>query len=260
MSLESVIQGIIDKLTRRQADALKLKISTVFVAGFRASGTKAPISALQKEQIKKIYKENLGAITEYNDFLGSQMADTIKDRIAQGGSYSDIQKDIRQYVTQTFGKDGVTINRVGQTRKIVTVGRNGELIRTTKEITRPYTSTIDAYSQMLSRTSAHAALESGRAEGYKKQGVKKVRLVGGDWERSRPWHQALVGNIYEIGSDDYEMAMSILSEPFCRHRFIPFMDDPEIDVPQSVFDKRREESKVYWDEDKKQWAFPETKA
>ena len=86
--------------------------------------------------------------------------------------------------------------------------------------------------------------------------MKKVRFVGSNDERTRPWHSVLLGNTYDIGSDEYFMALDVLSEPHCRHRFIPFFDDPKFDTPQSVFDKRREESGVYFDDKKGQWSLP----
>lgn len=259
MSLEDDIQAIIDRLNEAQGIALAKRISTTFTLGFQSTGARS-ISSLQKEQIKKVYKENLGRVAEMNDALGLQMERAIKERIALGGDHEAIRKDIIPMITEAFGDSGkITIDRTGQTRTVIEVGKDGTLRRVEKTITQPYTNNLKSYSEMLSSTASHQALEKGREAGYIKQGVKKWRPVGGD-ERSRPWHQAIVGNVYEYGTEDSDMAEEILQEPFCRHRQIPFFDDPKFDTPASVFEKRKEDAGLFWDKEKGQWSLPESKA
>ena len=256
MSIESQIKEIVLSITEKQAEVLRKYLSAVFLLGFRQTGAD-DFGNLQKEQIKKIYREQLGYLGETNQLIGKAMKTAIKDRIKQGGGYEEISNDLEKFVTEAFGAEGVTIDRTGQVRDTVEVGKDGTLRRVQKEITRSYHSTVQAYSDMLGRTSTHAALEAGRGEGYKQQGVKQVRFVGSNDEISRAWHVALLGNVYDVGSEDYFMALDVLSEPNCRHRFIPFFDDQRYDTPQEKFDEMKEKSGLTWDDENEQWSFAE---
>lgn len=255
MSISSIIQGIIDRLTRRQAEALKVNIATTFVLGWKQSGTKEPLSALQKEQIAKVYKDQMGYISRTNDAIAESMAIEIKTIISKGGSQEDIRKGIQSYITDVFGDKGIEINNIGEVRKYVTVGKDGTLSIVEKTITRKYGSTIQNYSDVVAKTVSHQALESGRISGYEKQGVKKLMMIGPQDERARPEHFAAVGTVFEIGSPEEEMIRMLLAEPRCRHRTVPYIEG--VNVSQETFDKRKEDAGLFFDESAGKWAFKE---
>lgn len=242
-------------LTTAQADLLARRLSTAFIAGHRKSGA-TEISDLQRQAVKKIAAENMGAITEFNEALGLQLEDRVRELILEGKGYSDIKQEMKPYIREVFGSSGtVTIDRTGQTRQIIQVDRYGKLHRIEKTISQSYTTNTEAYADMLSRTSVHAAYSKGRREGYKALGMKKWRYISAQDERVRPHHLALHGRIFEIDSEDEARALEILSEPHCRCRQIPFFDDPGLDTPQAEFDKQKDAAGLKFENG--EWVFSE---
>jgi hypothetical protein len=237
MTYEDDIQTVIDNLNQKQGELLLKRLSATFIAGFKQANNTGTVGDMQRRAIKSLVKEQMGYLTEFNQAIGDQLTQEIKSRIAAGEDYAQIKKSIIPYIEETFGENGkVTIDRVGQSKEIIVVDQHGNLSRKLKEISRKYTNSVQAYSDMLSRTSVHSALVKGQAEGYKARGYTHVRFVGSNDERSRDWHRILLGNVYKIDSDDYYMALDVLSEPNCRHWFEPYFDDPKYDTPQSFFD------------------------
>lgn len=243
-------------LTASQADALARQLSATFVLGYRKSGSKTDISDLQRNAIKNLSKEQLGYIAEFNQALGKQLEGRVKELIAEGKGYADIRREMKPFIQEIFGPDGaVTIDRTGQTRQIIQVLSDGSLQRVEKTITQPYSASIDTYSDLLSRTATHAVYEKGRAWGYKSQGFKKWRLVGPADERARPWHVALLGRVFEYGTEESDMALEVLSEPNCRHRAIVFFDDPKLDTPEEFFTNQKEKAGLRFENG--EWGFKE---
>ena len=230
---------------------------TVKYSGWRSAGNKAPLSNLQKGAIQAVAKTNMGAIAEFNQALGKTMEKTIEDRIAAGGGMKQIKQDLIPIIKEQFGENGiVTIDRIGQIVPYIEVGPDGTLRRAEKTITRPYSTNTKAYADMLSRTATHSAYEKGRVEGYKSQGVEQLRFVGpNDPPRVRAEHAAVLGTVFDVGSIEEEYFMELLSEPNCRHRTIPFMNNPKYDTPQSSFDAMKEKIGVYYDEDAGKWTY-----
>lgn len=254
------LNKIIKDLNKQQAELLAKRLSAAFVAGFRPGqqqGTAQPaMTDLQRRAIRNLAAENLGYIAEYNYALGKQLEGRTKELIAEGKGYADIRHEMKPYIEKTFGTDGtVTIDRRGQTRTVIQVGKDGSLTRVEKEITQPYTTNTEAYADMLSRTATHAAYEKGRAEGYQSQGYQKWRFVGPADERARAWHVALIGSVFEYGTSEGDMALEVLSEPNCRHRAVPFFDNPKWDTPDSFFEQQKQKAGLKFEDG--EWGFVE---
>lgn len=108
---------------------------------------------------------------------------------------------------------------------------------------------------MLARTATHTAWEEGRAAQYQKMGLRFWRFAGPIDSRSRPDHAAVVGNVYEYGTPESDMALNLIREPNCRHRCVIFFNNPELDTPAEFFEKQKRKVGLYWDDDQEKWKF-----
>ena len=260
-SFEGEIAAIVKGLTKAQAKVLAKQLSGAFVMGYELTGTKSGISDLQRRAIKAMAKEQLGYIAEFNNALGSQMQAKVIALIKEGKGMAAVKEELKPFIKEMFGENGrVVINRVGETKDIIQVLKDGTLRKVKKEITREYSTSVDAYSDMLSRTSVHTAQEKGRTEGYKSQGFEKWRYISAQDERVRPEHQILSGRVFLFGTSESEYAEQVLSEPNCRCRKIPFFDNPKYDTPQAHYDKLKEKAGLYFDKDTNEWAVKEMQA
>lgn len=249
------IKKDINKLTKEQADALAKFISASFVAGWEAEGG-GKLAPIQLKAIENMTAKSVGYIAEFNEAIGAQVADRISELMAAEVLQKDIAKEIRQYVDDVFGPDGkVVIDHVGDKRSIIKVGKDGRLRKVEKIITRKYTTNPQAYAEMLARTSTHNALEDGRAEAREAKGITRWRFSGPTDERSRPWHAAVVGNVYKYGTKQSDYARELLSEPNCRHRSIDYFDDPELDTPASHYQKLKDDSGLKYENG--EWTLPD---
>jgi hypothetical protein len=257
MSIQSTIDAIIAELTRRQAQALQKSIFATFLLGFKQSGTTAPLSSLQKEQIAKVYKEQMGYISQTNKAVAEEMTLSIKDIISKGGSQEQIRQGISGYISDVFGDKGITIDNIGKTRIEYEVSKDGTIRAVEKTITKKYSSTLTNYSDVVAKSVSHASLEEGRAAGYRKQGVTHWRFTGPSDERARISHIILLGNVYKYGTEQSDLAMAVLAEPRCRHRAVPFFNDKKFDTPDSHFDKMKDDAGLFWDDNSESWAIKE---
>lgn len=271
------VDKTVRSLNATQAAALAIEISAGYVAGLQAGELKESflkkkesflksyseeLTVVQKQTIEKLSAEYFGYIAEFNEAAGEQLKNTareiIKDQVAKGGSDAIIGDEIRAYADGIWGgSETVTIDRTGQTRTIIEVGKDRTLKKVEKEITRAYTTTVDTYADMLARTSTHAAYEDGRAAAYQEEGLEMWRFAGPVDERSRPDHSALVGEAYTYGTPESNMALSLMHEPNCRHRAIPYFNDPDLDTPPEEYEKQKEKAGLYFDEEEGKWAFKE---
>ncbi|MCK5645029.1 MAG: hypothetical protein KAJ19_29790 [Gammaproteobacteria bacterium] len=249
------IDKSIKKLTRAQADELTKYLSASFVAGWEAEGG-GKFTTVQKNAIAKLSATNVGYISEFNVVLGKQIAGRMSELMAEGVLQKDIAKELIPYVDEVFGPDGkVVIDNVGKKRSIIKVGKDGRLRKVEKTITRKYTTNPQAYADMLARTTTHNALENGRAEARQAKGIKRWRFSGPADERSRPWHVAVVGNIYEYGTDQSDYARELLGEVNCRHRSIDYLDDPDLDTPESHYKNLKDDAGLKFENG--EWTLPE---
>lgn len=255
-TLERQIDQVVIQITASQADALTAGITAYYKAGSDDVRPTTRLTNVQKNAIKRLSAEHFGYISEFNKAVGEQIKDKAKDLLTQEKGYAEISKEIKEYATQVFeGQEKVTINNVGKTRKVVQVGKDGTLKEVEKVITRPYTTNVNAYSDMLARTATHTAWEQGRASEYQRMGFRKWRFVGPSDERARPDHIAILGQVFEYGTEQSDYAESLLHEPNCRHRQVVFFDDPELDTPPEFFERIKRRAGLYWDEEKEEWAF-----
>jgi len=255
MTWESDLAALIAALKKKQTDALLKRLSASFILGYKRTGATTPVSQLNKNAVKAMTKEQLGYLMEFDQAIGETLEVSVKAKLAEGGGYKSVKDAMLPSIEEVFGKDGkVTIDRVGQTRKIVEIGKDGMPYWTEKPITRTYSASIKDYSNMLSRTTTHAAIEAGRLAGYKEKGIGQRYTAVGD-ERTRSAHMAFSGTI--ITDDNREEALSLLAEPNCRCRLMPYLDDAKYDTPQSVFEAEKEKAGLFWNDDKEQWDFQE---
>lgn len=248
--LKDIISKMIKALTKKQGEILAKRLSAAFVSGFHskkttviksAAPTEVEIAQLQLDAMAALAKQQLGYLAEYNAAIETILNAEIQSMIENGLGYAEIQAAMVPYIENTFGKNGsVTINRTGQTKTVVEIDENGNLRRVEKEITRPYSSSIEAYTEMLSRTTVHQAYMKGRAEGYKAIGLGKWRYSATPDERVRTSHISLHGRVFEFGTDESDMAEEVLSEVNCRCRQIPFFDDSRLDTNQDIYEQQKE--------------------
>jgi len=257
MTYSQDIQNIINALNVATAKVLSKRISISFVMGWNKSGVQTPLSQLQKKAIGQIASTSIGYMQEYNYALGNQIKDEIKKRMAEGAGYEDIKKSLKPYIEDVFKNGVVEIDNRGKTRIIWGVDKNGNIFKTEKVIENTYSSTIENYADLTSRTSLHQSYEKGRAEGYKAQGIDSWVFTGPNDERARVFHIALLGNVYKYGTPESDAAESILAEINCRHRAIPYMDNPAYDLPQSHYDEMKDKAGLYWDDSTESWALSE---
>ncbi len=99
----------------------------------------------------------------------------------------------------------------------------------------------EKYADMLARTSVKKAYALGRIEGYKAGGVRKWRWSPVADEIIRPHHLAIHGRVFEVGSQEEQLALKVMGEPNCRCRPIPFFDDPHFHTPHEVYEQEKQE-------------------
>lgn len=263
MAEEDVLNQIdqaIQALTIAHASSLAAAIATYYRAGSEDSRQeqdkkRRTLSPLQEAAVQKMTAEHFGYMAEFDKAVGEAIKEKAKDILSKEGGYKDIKNEIKQYVEDVFeGREPITINHIGQKRIILKVDKNGKLYETEKIIQHEYVSNADAYADMLSRTATHKAFEQGRASEFQRMKFGKWRFVGPSDERARPWHVALIGNVYEYGTAQSEYALQLLGEPHCRHRAIPYFDDPELDTPDSFYQKQKNKAGLFWNDDKGEWA------
>jgi len=217
------------------------------------------LSPLQEAAINKLTAEHFGYMAEFDKAVGEAIKEKAREILRNEGGYKDIKEAIKTYVADVFeGKEKITINHVGKKRTILKVDKEGKLYEVEKTIEREYVTNADAYADMLSRTATHKAFEQGRAGEFQRMKFEKWRFVGPSDERARPWHVAIIGNVYEYGTPQSDYALQLLGEPHCRHRAIAFFDDPDLDTPQEVYDRQKEKAGVKWDDDVGDWVIEDS--
>lgn len=249
------LNQVILELSIEHAGMLSMGVASYYKAG-NDDVKKSNLTKTQQATISKISAEHFGYMAEFDKALGETLKENVKSIFEREGGFEDVKQEILQHVDDIFsGKEKITINHVGQVRQVVGVDKHGNLYQTEKIIQQPYTTTPEAYADMVSRTASHRALERGRADAMNKIGFDKFRYISACDERSRPAHCALSGKVFEYGTDQAEMALSLLGEPNCRCSTVAFFSDPDLDSPESKFEKYKERAGVYWNEEMGDWAF-----
>lgn len=88
-------------------------------------------------------------------------------------------------------------------------------------------------------------------------GFSRWRFVGPSDERARPDHLAVLGQVFEYGTEQSDYALALLEEPNCRHRQIVYFPDEDLNTPASFFEDIKRKAGLYWDEEKEEWGFLE---
>lgn len=250
--LETVIDQAIIQLTLDHSQALLSGLVVYYKAG-SDDVRKSKWTKQQQSAVDKLAVEYFGHLADFDHVLGNQIKDKAVEILKQEGGYAEIKKELITYVNDVFdGNENIIINNIGKKRIEIKLDKDGKLYKVEKEITKEYHTNPRAYADMLSRTSTHKAWELGRADEYKRMGFSKWRFSGPSDERARPWHIALIGQIFEYGTDQSEMALTLLGEPNCRHRAIPYFGS-DLDTPQSFYEKQKEKAGVKWDDDVGDW-------
>ena len=251
--LEKTIDQAVMQLTLSHSKSLIASLVTYYKAGSN-DVRKSRWTKQQQAAVDALTASHFGHLAEFDKVIGEQIKDKARDILKANGGYAEIKQELFPYIDKVFGGDEpIIINNVGKIRTEIRLDKNGKLYTLEKKITKPYTTNSKAYADMLSRTAAHKAWEQGRVDEYQMMGFKSWRFTGPSDERARPWHVAMIGQIFEYGTDQSEMALTLLGEPNCRHRAIPYFDDPKLDTPQSFYDKQKEKAGVKWDDEKEDW-------
>lgn len=264
--LDAQIDRMITAVTTDQGKALSIHIAASFIAGTKSTQVESIKSAqddeykglpeLHKQTIQKLSAEYFGYISEFDRNMGEQLKDRAREIVKEKAGRAELYEEISKYTEDIFrGSESVVIDRRGQKRTTIEIGKDGRLKKAEKEITRKYVTNTQAYSEMLARTASHASYEDGRAAEYQEKGYRKWRFIGPVGERSRPSHSAVVGNVYEYGTPESDMAQALLHEPNCRHRSIVFWDDPDRDTDQALYDREKRKMGLQYDDEKEEWIF-----
>jgi hypothetical protein len=255
-TIEKQIDQAILAVTAAQSNAVSKQIKKYYRAGSNDVRDTTGLTNVQKNAIKRLSAEYFGYISEFNNNIGEQIKDKARTLIADSKGYKEVSAEVKKYAEDIFkGSEHVVIDNRGKMRTVLKVGKDGTIRTVEKTIERPYVTNVRAYSDMVGRTATHTAWEQGRASEYQRLGFNKFRIVGPVDERSRPDHVAVIGKVFEYGTQQGEYALSLLEEPNCRHRQVPFFDDPELDTPQEFFEKQKEKAGLYWDDDTGEWKF-----
>jgi SPP1 gp7 family putative phage head morphogenesis protein len=250
------IQDIVDKLNEDALQILAKRISINFVVGWRSTGNKAPLSALQKGAITKVSEVQFGYLKSFNQAIGDQVETKIKENLASGGGYKSVKEEIQKMFS---GQETVSMDNTGKTRIEYDVARDGTITKREVTITQPYSTTVENYADTASRSIVHSAISKGRSASYQAQGQESWRWLSANDSRVRPAHMFLAGNVYTYGTPESDDALYMMENDFnCRCREIPFMNNPKYDTPMEEFEARKEKDGLYFDEDKEAWAFRDT--
>ncbi|WP_407356787.1 phage minor head protein [Methanolobus sp. WCC5] len=255
-TFDQQVDQLVLATTAAQSEALTKAVTAYYKAGSDDVRPSTRLTNVQRNAIKRLSAEHFGYISEFNVSVGEQIKRRAKELLNQEKGYKEISDDIRKYAEDLFkGSEKVVIDNTGKTRTIFKVGKDGTIRKTSKVIERPYVTNVKAYSDMLARTATHTAWEQGRASEYQRMGFKKWRFVGPSDERARPDHIAVLGQVFEYGTEQSDYAEALLHEPNCRHRQVVYFDDPELDTSKEFFEDIKRRAGLYWDEEKEEWGF-----
>lgn len=252
------INEILLGITLEQSQDLTTAIVAFYKAGSHSINSKR-LSKQQLAAIDKLSAEHFGKISEFNNAIGEQIKNKARLVLSSGGGYEEIEKEIFPYVSDVFkGNETILFDNRGKLRTEIKVDKYGRLYEKEVEITRVYKTNVRAYTEMLSRTATHTAWEHGRLDEYARMGFDLWRFTGVIDERCRATHAACVGQIYEYGTNQSDLAMKLLAEPHCRHRVVPIYNDPVLDTPQEFYEGIKVNSGLTWDSQQDDWVFAAT--
>ena len=249
------------KIEFTQTEALNIELTKNYHAG-RTAGEKhrstLPLKSADQEELTENEKEELalllalflGNLKKFNTSAQDQILNKVKEMSEAGSTQDEIQK----YVSDVFsGKENITIDNVGKTKKEIYVDKNLKLSEVSKTIENPFYASVLVYASLLGENAAHRAYEAGRTSQNKIDGFDSWVFAGPADERARPWHIALLGQVYKYGTVQSEYAESCLREPRCRHRAQVYFGDSR-DVPAERWEKLKKDVGLHWDDEKMEWS------
>jgi hypothetical protein len=259
-TFEKSLKTTFDKLTKSQAEALSIEIAANFTAGMSAAETHKSFKSEEPEEDGLTNKEKaeisalaalyLGYISKFNDTAQDQILTKAKDILDAGGSKQDVKKYLDDVLT---GNENIVIDNTGQKRKSIYVDENLKLSEVTRTVQKPFFASVLVYASLLGENAAHTSYEAGRKAQYQRQGFDRWMFTGPADERARPWHIALLGQVYKYGTVQSEYAESCLREPRCRHRAQVYYGDSR-DVPAERWEKLKKDLGLHWDDEKMEWS------
>lgn len=256
------------QIEKTQAEALAIEISANFIAG-RTAGEKHKsiqsaepedpedegLTEEEKAEIAVLAALYLGYLSKFNDIAQAQILTTTKELIEQAGGQvtPEVQDEIKKRLDDVLdGREKVVIDNVGKVRKELYVDKNLKLSEVEKVITKKYSASVKTYSELLGEQASHASYEAGRKARLIKQGFDKWVFVGPADERARPWHVALLGQIFTWGTSQSNYAEGCLREPHCRHTAQAYKGDGT-DTSPNYWRKQKEDVGLRWDDQKRAW-------
>ncbi len=257
------------QIEKTQAEALAIEISANFIAG-RTAGEKHKsiqsaepedpedegLTEEEKAEIAVLAALYLGYLSKFNDIAQAQILTTTKELIEQAGGQvtPEVQDEIKKRLDDVLdGREKVVIDNVGKVRKELYVDKNLKLSEVEKVITKKYSASVKTYSELLGEQASHASYEAGRKARLIKQGFDKWVFVGPADERARPWHVALLGQVFTWNTEQSSYAERCLQEPRCRHRAAIWYGDPKKDYDAKYWQRLKDEAGLYFDDAEQMW-------
>jgi len=259
-NFKKTLKSAFSKLEKDQSEALAVEISANFIAGQTAAEKHKSIKSAEPEddgltdeekaEIATLTALYLGYISEFNIRAQTQILTRVQELVKAGNS----QDEIQSYVDSVFsGEESIVIDNVSKERKEIYVDENLKLSEVTRTVENPFYSSVLAYASLIGAIASHTAYEKGKELYNKAQGYNKWIFSGPADERARPWHVALLGQVFTYGTVQSNYAEQCLGEPRCRHRKEVWYGDSR-DTSQEKWEQLKRDAGLFWDDKAKTWA------
>lgn len=249
------------KIESTQTEALNIELTKNYLAG-RTAGEKhrstLPLKSADQEELTENEKEELalllalflGNLKKFNTSAQDQILNKVKEMSEAGSTQDEIQK----YVSDVFsGKENITIDNVGKKKKELYVDKDLTISERSKIISKPFSASTLVYSSLLADIAAHRAYEEGRKQALI-QGNERWVFAGPVDEIARPWHVALVGQVFTWNTLQSDYAEKVLREPHCRHRAQIYNEN---DYDAKYWQKLKDDVGLYFDDAEQMWKMRE---
>lgn len=254
------LKSVFDQIKKDQAEALSIEISANFIAGMSAAEThksfksedpeEEGLTTEEKAEIAALIALYLGYISSFNDKARNQILSTVK-KMGQSGSSPE---EIKKYVDNVFsGEESIKIDNTGKKKKEIYVDKDLKLSEVTKIVEKPFYAGVLTYASMLGSNASHVSYEAGKKTQNISAGYSDWVFVGQVDEKARPWHVALLGEVFEYGSEQSSYAENCLKEPNCRHRAHVYFGDPAKDTAPEKWEKLKENAGLFWNQETEMW-------
>lgn len=244
-----------------QAEALSEELAKNYRAG-RAAGTKHKstrplisaedpeeedgLTTEEKEELAIILALFLGKLTKFNTMAQTQILNQVSTMVDEGKT----MEEVKQYISDVFhGKETIEVDNTGKKTKELYVGKDLQISERSKTISKPFFAGVLTYATMLAETASHRAYEEGRKQALILQQERWV-FVGPVDEIARPWHVALVGQVFTWNTLQSDYAEKVLREPRCRHRAQIYNEN---DYDAKYWQKLKDDVGLYFDDAEQMW-------